>query len=223
MKHITDGYKKLYTQRELCEIWNISEQQFDRRKQKYEWKPIEGKSTGGRPALLYDKETCEELERLFLGKEEESRKSLIVNKVNNLPETVKGAVMTLEIEKLDADDSDEGIKACMTNAAGFMAMLNRKIERLNDKNKALSEKVQKLECELDIASDKMTCETYALRVLGRPIQRKTAAKITRRLHREGYEDSGKVPSKADPNMFATLWSTKCLDFANAQRWFNEYE
>jgi len=223
MKHITDGSKKLYTRRELCEAWGYTTTQFDDRKQKYGWEPVSKAVPAGgtKPELLYDKEACEDLEKeKRLLEEEERRLSLTQRKANGLAEDVKGAVMTLEIEKLDSDDSDEGIKACMVNAAGFMAMLNRKIERLNDKNKALSEQVQRLECELDIAAGQMTVETYAIRVLGSPVSRATASKITRWLHKQGHEDLGKVLSKTDPGMMATVWSIKQLDVADEQGLFN---
>jgi len=210
--------QKLFTRKELCEIWGLSEDQFDRRKEKYGWKPTSKAilDKSDKPVFLYDKDECEEIERANRAEEEtKSRFALTHRKANALSEEIKGAVMSQEIERLDNDDSEASLDACITNAVGFMAMLNRKIERLRDKNHSLQNENTKLLGELDERKDQMTVETYAIMVLGKKINRQSASRITRHLHTHGYKDLGRIPSKYDNNMPATVWNVELLDLVAA--------
>ena len=133
----------------------------------------------------------------------------------------KNLVIRQSIESLQKNHSSEAVQAKLANAVGFMQML---VEELDFQQKEasrvpiLEDRVNYLEKELDIASDKMTVETYAIKK-GHTVTRQVASSITRQLHKAGYKDLGKIPSKYDNNMPATVWDINALDYAYNQYWF----
>jgi FtsZ-binding cell division protein ZapB len=190
----------------------------------------------GKTPALYDFRIFNENYKVKNAKIEEKKAIALQKTVDSLSPIEKGAVIRNGIQELDDDHSPEAVDAKIANAMGFMGMLAKELEYQKNKNVALEQSNETLEAnnnlleyendnlktELDLSETKMTVETFAIRK-GKPISRKDAASVTRRLHKAGYIDLGKIPSKYDNNMPATLWHKDHLQFAYSQGWFYNNE
>jgi hypothetical protein len=118
------------------------------------------------------------------------------------------------VSEMRQDKSKEGTEAILANALGFMQMMTERIRELQeqaDENVTLRGEVDKLTRQLDISTSVCTVETYAINH-GYKVSRHQAGMITRALHDLGYVDDGKVPSKYDNCLPATVWKVEILDY-----------
>jgi hypothetical protein len=146
--------------------------------------------------------------------------------VSALTPAEKALAVRKNLEQLIENDDLEtmlGVAGMMVQGLALAATKahDQKQERIEYYEKELQRKdriIEDLEVQLDRSTTQMTVETYAIRVLGTPVERKVAAKVTRLLHRSGRDDLGKVPSKYDPNMLSTVWLIGDLDFAHTEGW-----
>jgi hypothetical protein len=196
--------KNLKSAQEIADAEGISRQAILDRFKKDGINPAVPSKTGGaggsgEPAL-YDYSAC----KLALASAKQGK---IVKTLN---ECGKQMVLTDTIKALDEDDSKESLQAIFANAAGFVAMLNKKAEKLNSRNTALELEIEELKKQLDISTSCATIETYAINA-GLPVSRQKAGMITRELHKRNLKDEGKVPSKFDPSLSATVWRIDILD------------
>ncbi len=131
----------------------------------------------------------------------------------------KAVILHDAIENLRNDDSKQATEAIMANTLGFMQMLYERlqkqedtVEQLEQQVEVLAEDNQELSKELDISTSVCTVETYAINHR-LTCTRTQAGVITKKLKALGYMSDGKVPSKYDNNLPATVWKIEILDKA----------